>query len=630
MATDPITTALTLGAPLWDVLVGLVVDRSADAAKAGWKRFGWIRSEEKYKRRLKDLYSTTKLLGNPKAIQLDKVYTDVYALDQITAYRRLKIDEKSGGLKESTGLPPKVSRKPLLDIVRDRSRVYVLGKPGAGKSTFLKILCLLCCNGQIPRTPIFVSLKEWHDSGLPLEEFIADEFKVCGFPEARTFIECLLASGLVLLLLDGLDEIPPDRDARQKAITALTRLARQYPTAQMVLTCRIAAAEYSFDQFDYFEIADFTTAQQTDFVQKWYAGNDSAFVRFTEQWKAPDNEGLRDLARTPLLLALLCLAFDETLSFPKRRVELYQEATNALLRKWDATRGIRRDDLYKTLSHIRREQLLGRIAAKTFFESRLFFPTDHAAAIIAEYLSQLPPRDESRETDALDVLRAIEAQHGLLVERAIGIYSYSHLTLHEYFAAKHIAETAHTGLLHSAVQEHLFEDSWREVFLMAASLMDDATPMFNSIQKLFDTKYFKFEPLIRIFSRSRDQSGTFFTDAGRAPRPSSVVEPVPPELIPHLTKCKDLCITLASQFHFIKCGEYARSRVRQASAHIQNLAFAEAKIALNGVKVVRTINDYLQACTVIIEALQVASISNRDQVVENLIFPSGISSFGSG
>lgn len=113
-----------------------------------------------------------------------------------------------------------------------------------------------------------------------------------------------------MLLLDGLDEVPPDNDARQKAITALTRLSRQYPSAQMILTCRIAAAEYSFDQFDYFEIADFTEEQQLDFVSKWYAVNESARRRFLAQWAHSDNEGLRDLARTPLLLALLCLAFD--------------------------------------------------------------------------------------------------------------------------------------------------------------------------------------------------------------------------------------------------------------------------------------------------------------------------------
>jgi predicted NACHT family NTPase len=624
MAIEPVSVALTLGSALWDALAPQVVENAADSAKNKWKRLNWAKSESAYKRRLIDLYSSTKLLGNPKPIQLDRIYTDVFVLDQITAYRRLQIDEKSGSLRESTGLPPKIIRKPLLEIVRDRVRVYVLGKPGAGKSTFLKTLCLLCCKGEIPRTPVFISLKEWHDSGMSLEQFIRDEFRVCGFPNSELFAEHLLSTGNAMLLLDGLDEVPPENDARQKAITALTRLSRQYPTAQMILTCRIAAAEYSFDQFDYFEIADFTEEQQLDFVSKWYATAESARQRFLAQWAHSDNEGLRDLARTPLLLALLCLAFDETLSFPKRRVELYQEATNALLRKWDASRGIRRDDLYKTLSYIRREQLLGRVAAKTFLKSEVFFPVQRATDIIDEYLDQLPPRDASKTTDAIDLLKAVEAQHGLLVERAIGIYSFSHLTLHEYFAARNLVETAHTGVLHTAIQEHFFEDSWREVFLMAASLMDDATPLFDGVRDLFQSRYFNFPPLRRIFERSRTHSGTFFTTVASGSTPRHALTGVPENQVAHLVKCKDLCVTLAAQFHFIKCGEFARARVRQASAQIQSLAFTEARASDAPIKTLRTINDYLQASTVIIESLQIASLANRDAVVESLVFPTDV------
>ena len=33
-----------------------------------------------------------------------------------------------------------------------------------------------------------------------------------------------------------------------------------------------------------------------------------------------------------------------------------------------------------------------------------------------------------------------ESHHGLLVERATDIYSFSHLTFHEYFTAKYISD----------------------------------------------------------------------------------------------------------------------------------------------------------------------------------------------
>lgn len=195
MAIEPVSVVFALGSAVWDAVSQQVIEGAADSAKNKWKRLNWVKSETAYKRRLVDLYSSTKLLGNPKPIQLDHIYTDVFVLDQVTAYRRLRIDEKTGSLLESTGLPPKTTRRPLLEIVRDRVRVYVLGKPGAGKSTFLKTLCLLCCKGEIPRTPVFVSLKEWHDSGMSLEQFIRDEFRICGFPDPELFVEQLLSSG---------------------------------------------------------------------------------------------------------------------------------------------------------------------------------------------------------------------------------------------------------------------------------------------------------------------------------------------------------------------------------------------------------------------------------------------------
>jgi predicted NACHT family NTPase len=54
---------------------------------------------------------------------------------------------------------------------------------------------------------------------------------------------------------------------------------------------------------------------------------------------------------------------------------------------------------------------------------------------IAEYLGISTENSEA-------VLDALEAQHGLLIERAKGIYSFSHLTFQEYFAAQFLINSA--------------------------------------------------------------------------------------------------------------------------------------------------------------------------------------------
>ncbi len=72
--------------------------------------------------------------------------------------------------------------------------------------------------------------------------------------------------------------------------------------------------------------------------------------------------------------------------------------------------------------------------------------------------------------DADKVLTAIEVQQGILVERATDAYSFSHLTLQEYLTALHIVEEQKEREL---VDEHLTDESWREVFLLVSGLMSN-------------------------------------------------------------------------------------------------------------------------------------------------------------
>ncbi|MEI2581804.1 NACHT domain-containing protein [Scytonema sp. PRP1] len=92
---------------------------------------------------------------------------------------------------------------------------------------------------------------------------------------------------------------------------------------------------------------------------------------------------------------------------------------------------------------------------------------------LREYLSkryaQYQP-SKNLELDSEAVLKSIEGQHGLLVERAKGIYSFSHLTFQEYFAAREIvANSAWKNLV-----EHITQKRWREVFLLTAGMMRKA------------------------------------------------------------------------------------------------------------------------------------------------------------
>lgn len=489
---DPLTT-ITATAPLWEGLGTRLITPVGHVLADAWKNMKWDLAEAEYRRRVSINLGTTRLLGNSRPIYIDKIFTDVYVLDTPSARRTYSTEAIEELSYEDLYTAHNKNKLSALEVQRRNPFLYVLGKPGAGKTTFLKYLAIQAANGGIPSTPVFVPMREWAASSFDLMRFLEKLFDICNFPEGRFVVETLLKEGRLLLLFDGLDEVTQVEQKRQELVSAIVDLAKKYPKNQICVTCRTAADAFTFEQFTYVEIADFDELQQLQFARKWYSDAEEKHSVFVEEWRRPRNRGLRDLAATPLLLALLCLAFDETLRFPIRRVDLYTEAIDALLRRWDSSRNIFRDTPYKELSPSRKEQLLSRLAAETFQEKRYAFRPNGVATCIKKYMESLPAPEAHADVHIDSVLRAIEAQHGLVVERARGIFSFSHLTFHEYFTASYIVENADKGSVAKLLRPEIASDPrWREVIVLTASLLHSA-----------DTFFDKFVSCVRDYVKSR-------------------------------------------------------------------------------------------------------------------------------
>lgn len=450
--------------------------------KDGWGKVDWFGSRNKYKTNLLDNLSTTKILGHPKAISIETIYTDCFVFDRLAALSRFAGDLESLQ-RDEFDLATARQRFSALDIAKTGKNLFILGRPGAGKTTFLKYLAMLACKGTISKTPIFISLKDWSDSGKAIEPFIASQFDLCGFPKAEAFVRALLLNGDAIVLLDGLDEVSDEGSKRGQTIKEVVALSIKYRKCQYCLTCRIAATDYSFERFDYLEVADFTESQQLHFLTQWYGEGSPQLQRFLHGWQDLNNSGIRELGKTPLLLTLLCLAFDETFQFPNRQVDLYREAIDALVRKWDASRLIGRDTFYKNLSFSRREHLLEHIAAHFYFNSMTVFRKMDVEKSVVDFLKGLPDKEKCEDADAGLVLRQIEAQHGLIVERAKDIYSFSHLTLQEYFTASFLVKAHDDKLLDQVVSVALKDQKWREVVLYTVALLPSADPILKRMSR---------------------------------------------------------------------------------------------------------------------------------------------------
>jgi len=157
-------------ATLFDSLGTELVKLLGKQATEQWEKFGWDKAAAEYGKKMLFLYNTVRVLGKPEPMTLEGLFTDVFILDKPTAYYRFDITQ----LRADPELLERGERQHGLDLVKqvENNRLFILGKPGAGKTTFLKYLTLQAIKGEIKKIPIFVSLKEWADSKLELMPFI--------------------------------------------------------------------------------------------------------------------------------------------------------------------------------------------------------------------------------------------------------------------------------------------------------------------------------------------------------------------------------------------------------------------------------------------------------------------------
>lgn len=446
---------------------------------------------EKVRPYIQECCGTMRVLDMTQPIELCDIYTDVNILEKITGRRRLEIADL---LKNST--PENFDRFSLSRIIEERvpgiqalkqySKLMVLGKPGAGKTTFLKHLAIQCIEGQFfgDRFPVFITLKDFAETTKKPDilQYISQQLSECDLVDASIKLIQLLKKGKALVLLDGLDEVRAKDDSR--VIRQIREFTEQYRENQIVVTCRIAAREYIFKSFVEVEVADFDDQQIKTFAHQWFKlkkrGKTEKFIQ-----KLKEDKPIKELATNPLLLTLLCLIFEEKGKFKTNRSELYEEGIELLLERWDDSRDIEREHIYKNLSTRRKEDLLSRIALTTFESGDYFFKSRNAQQLIADYIQNLPDAQIDPEALLLDskaVLKSIEAQHGLLVERARGIYSFSHLTFHEFFTAINIdSQQAFQQLV-----SHITDKRWREVFLLTVGMLKNADNLLLLMKEQID------------------------------------------------------------------------------------------------------------------------------------------------
>jgi len=252
-----------------------------------------------------------------------------------------------------------------------------------------------------------------------------------------------------LLVLDGLDEVAElnkRKDVVAEIIAGVGRLTTIAASLQVVITSRpsVFGAALGFPQkkFAHFHLTDLPRALIFTYCDKWLSarsigGREAADVRRILKLKIEQSH-IRDLSRNPMQLAiLLSLIHTQGSSLPDKRTALYDSYVDVFLNREAEKSAIVRENrpllvnLHRHLAWVLHCESQKGARRGSVSHERL-------QQLISDYLLA----EDLDASSVASLFRGMVDRIVFLVSRVEGTYEFEVQPVREYFAARHLYETA--------------------------------------------------------------------------------------------------------------------------------------------------------------------------------------------
>ncbi|XP_067018481.1 NLR family CARD domain-containing protein 4-like [Acropora muricata] len=370
--------------------------------------------------------------------------------------------------------------------------VLVEGSPGIGKTTFCLKLAHDWANGAISRNfPTFklVFLLKCRDmKGGVLEDIdLVEEIFEQLLPEDLkektkgalvNFLEDLYNQNQILIIFDGLDELPEKLRDHLDKFLGRKKLSFCYVLA----TTRQEKGIHTREQFQFdicLAIEGFSRESSFEYIRKHFRNigpeHSSRGRRLIEEVK--QNPLLRDLQKNPLNLLLLCVIYEDYEgSLPSSFTDLYQTIVRCLLKRYCSKDNLKASEKDEDLDKQFEMTILalGELAWECLLNDRLSFYEDE--------LEELERRSEIIVARRLGLVYKEESFKRLKPRHA---YSFLRKTFQEYLAASYIAHKLRGSEFH-ILKQGLFPglgvNKFRQVFFFVCGILrEEANILFEHI-----------------------------------------------------------------------------------------------------------------------------------------------------
>ena len=255
--------------------------------------------------------------------------------------------------------------------------VLIEGKPGIGKTTYCKKYVYdWATKKQNPHDCVtnikVVLFLKCRDIKSGIWEAIDDQLLPRDVDEdvKQQFFQFIRANqSSILLILDGLDELPSSREPMISEIIA----GRVLPKCKVVATARHEAGVKVRKFCDtLLEVEGFTQAQAREFIAKYFKEKSELAEKLSARISRDEN--LREMCANPLNTALLCVMCEEFGgTLPEKRTTLFLNMIECVLRRYRKKTEL--PDTKEDLTNLYKPQLktLGFIALNGLKQDKLDF-----------------------------------------------------------------------------------------------------------------------------------------------------------------------------------------------------------------------------------------------------------------
>ncbi|MCL2931034.1 MAG: hypothetical protein MGG11_01660 [Trichodesmium sp. MAG_R03] len=229
-------------------------------------------------------------------------------------------------LKRSWDLEVKVGKRPIFQLPaqvniiqvfdRMRGKLLILGNPGGGKTTTLlelarKLVIRTEKEKNLP-IPVLLDLATWQNNNQKISDWLIDQLKFkYNIPNKVT--KDWLENQLLLPLIDGFDQVSPE--LLEHCLEGINKLSLDFQPKHLVVCSSFAAYKNCYNKLRV-NAAVLLQPLINSHIQDYLL-----VARSRELWSyIKDEPKLLNLARIPLMLSIMALAYEEILIAAWKRI----------------------------------------------------------------------------------------------------------------------------------------------------------------------------------------------------------------------------------------------------------------------------------------------------------------------